>query len=124
MLLRADEGYYSISTAENQLRLILEEHLNNLIAQPEEYSFLGSLPLLEVAWRSLASLLRRHLRVEVELQWLELLVSIEVALEMLKQDDFLVNSLRVVEEIQTLDVVLLAALAPLNVVEVEQVRIQ
>ena len=41
--------------------------------------------------------------VETVSKWLELLVSIEVALEVLKQDYFLVDTLRVVKEIVMLD---------------------
>jgi len=61
--------------------------------------------------------------VEVELERLELLVSVQVALEMLEQDDLLVEGLGVVEEVVVL-YLLLVALEARNVVEVEVVGVE
>ena len=80
--------------------------------------------------------LRGVLLREVELEGLKLLVAIEVALKVLQENNFFVNRLRVVEEIEVRDLVghalrrlsiaieLRLLLGALDVVKVEQVGVQ
>ena len=74
--------------------------MNDFVGVSQEDGFLGSLPLLDVAQRlvGLRSFWSTFFR-EIELEWLELLVSIEIALEVLKQDNFLVYRFWIVEEV-------------------------
>ena len=46
--LAGDKSHHSISTAQNQLRLVLEEHLDNLVRKSKQNSLLSSFPLLQI----------------------------------------------------------------------------
>ena len=97
-----DEGYIAAARAQNQLGLILEQHLDDFVCVTEEDGLLGPLPLLDVdkvvsvcCLAHWSALLR-----EGKLKGLELLVAVEVALEVLQEDHLLGDSVGVVEEIK------------------------
>ena len=137
-MLGVDESDKAAARAQDQLGLVLEQHLDDLVRVAEEDGLLGPLPLLYVdkmvSVRCLAhwSVLLR----EGELEGLELLIAIEVALEVLQEDHLLGDGVRVIEEIKLRHLVryALSRLAvgvgrgllpgPLNVIKVEQVGVE
>ena len=117
----------------------MEQHLNDLVGVPQEDGLLGSLPLLDVAEvLEVGFTLGCLLLAERELKGLEFLIAVKVALEVLQEDNLLVDGLRVVEEVEVTDLVadglkglaaggarrILCLLWPLDVVEMELVRVQ
>jgi hypothetical protein len=103
--------------------------LDYFVGAAQDNCLSRALPLLDVARnfhceRSLGCILF----CEIELQWPKLAVALQVALEVLKQNDFLFNGCRVVKEVVILYIlgrlVSAAVLDALNVAEVEKVRSQ
>ena len=47
-LLRVDKGDDSTARAQDELRLVLEQHLDDLVSVSQQDGFLGSLPFLDV----------------------------------------------------------------------------
>ena len=100
------EGDETTSRAQNQLRLVLEENLNHFVGVSQEDGLLCSFPLFDIA--QLLLCLRSFWSIlfcEVEFERLELLVAIQIALEVLEKDNFLVNRFWIVEEIVLLGIV-------------------
>ena len=103
-MLRVDEGDIAATGAKDELRLVLEQDLDDLVCVSQEDRFLGPLPLLDVD--ELATLLQHLLTLRSRLlrkavrKWLELLIAVQVALEVLQEHYFLVDRLWVVEEIE------------------------
>lgn len=116
----------------------MEHHLNDLVGIAEKNGLLGALPFLDVDELGIVAVLplRGVLLREVKLEGLKLLVAIEVAFKVLQENNFLVNRLRVVEEIEVRDLVshalrrlsvaveLRLLLGALDVVKVEQIGVQ
>ena len=101
-MLGVDESDKAAARAQDQLGLVLEQHLDDLVRVAEEDGLLGPLPLLDVD-KVVSVCCLAHWSVllrEGELEGLELLVAIEVALEVLQEDHLLGDSVRVVEEIK------------------------
>lgn len=101
-MLGVDECDKAAARAQDQLGLVLEQHLDDLVRVTEEDGLLGPLPLFDVdkmvsvyCLAHWSALLR-----EGELEGLELLVAIEVALEVLQEDHLLGDGVRVIEEIK------------------------
>lgn len=103
--------------------------MDDLIAATEQDSLPGTLPLFDVRKRELlllpggCVLLR-----EWKLEWLKLLVTIEVALEVLKQHNLFIDSLRELEKVVLVYHLLvvssgLRSTLTINVVEMEEVRV-
>ena len=94
-LLGVDKCDVAAAGAQDQLRLVLEHHLDDFVGVTEQDGFLGPLPLFDVDQVSVVLVDSCALGCvflgETEFKGLELLVAIEVALEVLEQDDLLVN---------------------------------
>ena len=97
-----DKGDIAAARAQNQLGLVLEHHLDDLVCIAEQDGLLGPLPLLDVD-EVVSVCCLAHWSVllgEGELEGLELLVAVEVALEVLQEDHLLGDSVGVVEEVK------------------------
>ena len=134
LLLGIDKRDEAAARAQDQFGLILEEHLDHLVCVPQKDCLLRTLPLFDVAKRLIALWsLRSILLGEAEFKWLELLIAVEVALEMLQEHNFLVYRFWIVEEVVRCDLLChglpildwLLGSSPdlLDVVEVEQVGV-
>ena len=85
----------------------MEQDLDDLVAVAEQNGLPCALPLLDVAqWKLRSGSLWRSILLETEFQRLELGVSVQVAFEVLQEDDLLVDALGVLEEVVLGDVVL------------------
>lgn len=101
-MLGVDESDKAAARAQDQLGLVLEQHLDDLVCVTQEDGLLGPLPLLDVD-KMVSVCCLAHWSVllrEGKLEGLELLVAIEVALEVLQEDHLLGDRVRVVEEIK------------------------
>ena len=137
-MLRVDKGDDSTAGAQDELRLVLEQHLDDLVSVSQQDGLLGSLPFLDVNQVALVVFLSDWsvLLSEAKFEWLELLIAIQIALEVLEEHDLLVDGLWVIEEVELTDLVrqtlhgLAVAiedgllLAALDIVEVEHVWVQ
>ena len=137
-MLRVDKGDDSTARAQDELRLVLEQHLDDLVSVSQQDGLLGSLPFLDVNQVALIVFLSDWcvLLSEAKFERLELLIAVQVALEVLEEHDLLVDGLWVVEEVELADLVrqtfhgLTVAiesrllLASLDVVEVEHIWVQ
>lgn len=102
-LLRVDEGHIAATRGQNQLRLVLEQDLDDLVRVSQKDGLLRSFPFLDVDQLPvIISILSNWsaLFAEVVQEWLKLLVAVQVALEVLQEHDFLVDRLRVVKEVE------------------------
>ena len=119
----------AVAAAEDELGRVLEHHLDDFVTVAHQDGLGRLLPLLNVGKRGFILWPNgRLLAFEVESQGFELRVSIQVALEVLKEDYLLVDGRRVLEEVVVRDQLrggslLVLGLASLNVVEVEQVGV-
>lgn len=119
----------AIAAAEDELGRVLEHHLDDFVAVAHQDGLGRLLPLLDVGKRGFVLWPNwRLLDFEVEGQRLELRVSVQVALEVLKEDYLLVDGGGVLEEVVVGDQLrggglLVLGLASLDVVEVEQVGV-
>jgi len=121
-----DKCNYTTATGKHQFTLILEENLDNLVWTTKQNSFPGSLPLFDVARNLDVKRSRRGILFgEGECQGAELAIAFKIALEMLKQNNFLFNTGRVIIKVVILHIlsrlISFAILDTLNVTKVEQV---
>ena len=101
-LFGVDECDHATAGADYQLRLVLEQHLDHFVGVAEDDGFLSPLPSLDVYQFLIFTLLtcRSVLLREGELNGLEFLITVKIALEMLQKHHFLIDRLRVAEEIE------------------------
>jgi hypothetical protein len=106
----------------------LEHDLNDLIAVAQHDCLASTLPLLDVGqWILCFGPQRSSVFREGELKGLELLVAIQVALEVLKKDDFLVDCFWELKEIKLMNLfflLILSSTRTVNVVKMEQIRVR
>lgn len=126
LTLGIDECNCATATAQDEFRLVLEQHLDDLVAATKHDSFTCPLPLLDVGERELRLRPSRCILFrEGEFKRLELLIAVKIALKVLEKHDLLVDGFRELEEIKVLDLfVRLATTHTINVVKVEQVRVR
>lgn len=79
-----DEGNLATSTAQNQLRCILENDLNDFVAVTHQDRFRCLLPLLDVMEGVVGWSCRGIPSIEVESERLKLAVAVQIALEVLQ----------------------------------------
>lgn len=126
LLLGVDEGDHSAARAQDQLGLVLEQHLDDFVGVPQQDGLLCALPFLDVGdcfeipffshWGGFL--------VEIEDQGLELVVAIKIALKMLQEDDLLVDRLRVIKQVVVVDFIPRGiCLGAFNVLEMEEVLV-
>lgn len=127
LTLSIDEGHDATATAENEFRLVLKHDLNDFVATTKQDSLSRTLPFLDVGKREflLLSDWCIFLR-ERELERLKLLVTVKVALEVLEQDNFFINSLWELEKVVLADHLLVVSSSlrsslTINVVKMEEV---
>jgi hypothetical protein len=120
-----DEGDLPVAAAQDELRGVLEYHLDNFVTVAHKNSFWGFLPLLNIGkWLLVCRSDWRNLGSKIETQRLELRVTIEIAFEVLEKHNLLVDSCGVLEEVVVRNQLwrgrfLVLGLASFDVVEVK-----
>ena len=100
LFLRRHKRHHPTPRTQYQLRRIREQHLNYLITQSKKNSLFRPFPFFEV--RQIRDDARWFF-VLFEFDGAEFLVAVEVGFEVLEEDDFFVEGLRVGEEVVLFD---------------------
>lgn len=90
---RSDESNVALARAENKLRGVLEDYLDDLVAQSEQYGLVGSLPLFNVDFPVLVILARRNC-----VGWRLEFHAVKIGLEVLNEDDLFLEVRRIVSK--------------------------